>query len=110
MPKTTPFRELNKDFTPEDRAKVEAMKAELRAQMTLEEVREALDLTQMRLAKLLHTTQANVSRLERRHDLLLSTLRAYCRSLGGDLELSVRFPGAATVKLKGLGELHKSAR
>lgn len=106
MPKTTPFHELTKDWSPERHARVEALAVKLEEEMTLEQIRESLDLTQQRIAKLMKTTQGNVSRLERRHDMLLSTLQAYIAAMGGALEISVRFP-QATVKLKSLGQLFK---
>ncbi|MGH9557105.1 MAG: XRE family transcriptional regulator [Terriglobales bacterium] len=107
MPKTTPFKELTKNWPPERHARIEALKAKYEEDMTLEQIREALDLTQQRMARLMKTTQGNVSRLERRHDMLLSTLRAYIAAMGGSLEVSVRFPDT-TVRLKNLGQLFKS--
>ena len=58
------------------RRKVEARAAQLIAEeMTLRELRHARKLTQVRMAKTLGITQDSVSRLEKRSDLLLSTLR-----------------------------------
>ena len=105
MPKTRAFRELNK-WTPEERREIDGLRARAEEEMTLERVREALDLTQARLAKLMKTGQGNVSRLERRNDMMLSTLRGYVAAMGGSLELSVRFPDRS-VKLSGLGQLRK---
>ena len=68
---------------PAQRKKVEAREAELIAEeMTLRELRKARKLTQVLMAKELGITQDSVSRLEKRSDLLLSTLRAKDR--GGD--------------------------
>jgi DNA-binding XRE family transcriptional regulator len=69
---------------------------------TLQDLRKALDLTQENVAELLGINQENVSRLERRSDLLLSTLRDYIRAMGGDLEIVARFPDRAPVKLSSL--------
>lgn len=56
-------------------------------EQTLAQLRRALDLTQTQLAETLELTQSEVSRIERRPDLFLSTLRRYLEAMGGDLEL-----------------------
>ena len=69
-----------KQLNPAQRKKVEARAAELIAEeMTLRELRHARKLTQVRIAKKLGITQDSVSRLEKRSDLLLSTLRKTIR-------------------------------
>ena len=57
----------------------------------LRRLRKARKLTQARLAELLGMRQDSVSRLERRSDLLLSTLRSYVEAMGGSLKLVVEF-------------------
>jgi Fe-S cluster biogenesis protein NfuA len=47
--------------------------------------------SQVKLAETLHVNQAAVSKIERRTDMYISTLRAYIRAMGGDLEI-VKFP------------------
>jgi transcriptional regulator with XRE-family HTH domain len=88
------------------RRKVEARAAELIAEeMTLRDLRKALDLTQARLAEMLNIGQDSVSRLEQRSDLMLSTLRGYVAALGGRLELIAKFPDRPDVALSGLSDL-----
>jgi transcriptional regulator with XRE-family HTH domain len=53
----------------------------------LAELRRALHLTQTQLARQLNVTQSEVSRIERRADLYLSTLQSYIEAMGGELEL-----------------------
>lgn len=91
---------------PTDRRKrIEDRATELIDQeLTLRELRKALDLTQTALAKRLDVGQDTVSRLERRTDMLLSTLQDYVESLGGRLELNVEFPGHQKIRLKSLRE------
>ena len=91
---------------PDDRRKrIEARAEELIEQeMTLRELRKALDMTQTALAEQLNVGQDTVSRLERRTDMLLSTLHDYVQGLGGRLELNVEFPGHRKVRLKTLHE------
>ena len=85
------------------RAKVEARAAALIAEeMTLQELRRARKLTQIRMAKKLGISQDGVSRLERRSDLLLSSLRKSVETMGGKLSLVAEFPDRAPVILSGL--------
>ena len=87
------------------RKKVEVRAAELIAEeMTLRELRKARKLTQVRLASRLGITQDGVSRLEKRCDLLLSTLRETVEAMGGNLSLVAQFPDRAPVVLSGILE------
>ena len=92
-----------KKLSPARRKKVEARAAELIAEeMTLRELRRARKLTQVRMAKVLGITQDSVSRLEKRSDLLLSTLRKTVRAMGGNLSLVAEFPDRTPVVLSGI--------
>ncbi len=94
-----------KKLNPAQRKKVEARAAELIAEeMTLRELRNARKLTQVRIAKKLGITQDSVSRLEKRSDLLLSTLRKTVEAMGGSLSLVAEFPDRAPVVLSGIAE------
>ena len=88
------------------RAKVEARAAELLAnEMSLKDLRKARELTQEHMAELLGIGQEGISRLEKRSDLLISTLRNYLARMGGRLELVVRFRDRPAVLLQDLAEL-----
>ncbi|MBZ5537844.1 MAG: helix-turn-helix domain-containing protein [Acidobacteriia bacterium] len=92
-------------LSPTQRKKIEARAAELKAEeMTLRELRKARKLTQVRMAKVLGITQDSVSRLEKRSDLLLSTLRKTVEAMGGNLSLVAEFPDRAPVVLSGIAE------
>ena len=87
------------------RQKIEARATVLLAEeMTLRELRKARQLTQVRMAEQLGITQDSVSRLEKRSDLLLSTLRKTVEAMGGKLSLVAEFPDCAPVVLSGLAE------
>jgi len=90
--------------------RVEARAMEL---ATLKELRQAVKQTQEQLAATLGVRQDTISRLEKRSDMLLSTLRHYIESMGGRLELVAQFPNRPPVVIKHLGEDaapdHKSA-
>ena len=91
-------------LSPAQRKKVEARAAQLIAEeMTLRELRHARQLTQVRMAKTLGIAQDSVSRLEKRSDLLLSTLRKTVEAMGGSLSLVAEFPDRAPVVLSGIG-------
>ena len=66
--------------------------------------RHARKLTQVRVAKKLGITQDSVSRLEKRSDILLSTLRKTVEAMGGSLSLIAEFPDRAPVVLSGIAE------
>jgi transcriptional regulator with XRE-family HTH domain len=94
-----------KKLSAAQRKKVEVRAAELMAEeMTLRELRKARKLTQVRMAKALGVTQDSVSRLEKRSDLLLSTLRKTVQAMGGNLSLVAEFPDRAPVVLSGIAE------
>jgi DNA-binding XRE family transcriptional regulator len=88
------------------RKKIEARAAGLIAEeMTLQELRQARKLTQVRMAKVLGISQDGVSRLEKRSDLLLSTLRKSVEAMGGNLSLIAEFPDRDPVVLSGIAEV-----
>lgn len=62
---------------------------------TLRQLREARERSQVEMAEKLHIKQAAVSKLERRTDMYLSTLRSYIEAMGGKLEIIARFPQRA---------------
>ncbi len=62
--------------------------------MQLQELRKARSITQIEVARSMSVEQAAISRLERREDMYVSTLRDYIRALGGELKLVASFPDA----------------
>ena len=72
--------------------------------LSLEELRKARKLTQKELAHKLNINQENVSRIEKRSDMLLSTLQNHVRAMGGELTITVQFPNHAPVTLSGIGQ------
>lgn len=80
--------------------RIEARALEL---ATLKDLRQAAQQTQEQLAASLGVGQDTISRLERRSDMLLSTLRHYVQSMGGTLELVARFPNRPPVVIDRLG-------
>lgn len=92
-------------LSPARRKRVEKRAAQLIAEeMTRQELRRALERTQVEVAKKLGITQDGVSRLEQRTDILLSTLRSYIAALGGRLSLVAEFPDHEPVILSGIAD------
>lgn len=70
----------------------EAKTHRLLAEMLLQDLRQALQISQENMADRLSTKQANISRIERRKDMYISTLRGYIEAMGGQLDIVARFP------------------
>jgi DNA-binding XRE family transcriptional regulator len=89
------YRELQARMGPErlarNRARAEAMLKE----MPLAELRNAHSMTQTRLAELMEVEQSEISRIEKRTDMYVSTLRSYIEAMGGTLRIEARFPDGA---------------
>src|ERR1039457_6738005 len=86
------FKEIREKMEPGGRARVEKRVQEALKAMPLDELREARDLTQTQLAQVFHVSQGAVSKVERRTDMYISTLRSYVRAIGGDLQIRAVFP------------------
>lgn len=87
-----PASDLTKTWSSARRAAVEAEKRALEAEAaTLEELRVALGISQEELADLLEVQQPAISKLERRNDMRVSTLREVIEALGGELKLVAKF-------------------
>ncbi len=74
-------------------------------EMTLKDLRIALEKTQVDLGEALHMKQEGVSRLERRSDMLLSTLNKYICAMGGSLKLTAEFPNRPPVVIQGITDI-----
>jgi Helix-turn-helix domain len=102
---TVSLEEMLARESEEFRESVKQRTAELIAEeLTLREMRRARRLTQARLSKKLKIGQEGVSRIEKRTDLYISTLRSYVEGVGGKLKLVVELPDRPPVILSGLGE------
>lgn len=102
---TVSLEEILQVMPEERRRRIEQRAAELIAEeYRLRDLRRLRRLTQARLSKKLKIGQEGVSRIEKRTDLYLSTLRSYVEGVGGELTLMVKFPDRPPVILAGLGE------
>jgi transcriptional regulator with XRE-family HTH domain len=89
----------------EDQRRIEEHYRQLENEVeTLRELREAAGKAQAHIAAALNIKQPSVSKIERQADMYLSTLRSYVEAIGGELELTVRFPSRPPVRLRRLTE------
>jgi transcriptional regulator with XRE-family HTH domain len=86
------FKALQAKMAPEARASSEAKAQRMIQEMALDELRAARALTQEHLSTLLGVKQSAVSKLERRTDMYVSTLRQFIEAMGGALEIRAVFP------------------
>ncbi|MGH7709987.1 MAG: XRE family transcriptional regulator [Gemmatimonadaceae bacterium] len=90
--KAKKFSELRAKMAPERRVAAERRTTEMMSEMALAELRQARHLSQKMLAEAMETSQPDVSKLEKRTDTYISTLRSYIEAMGGQLEIVARFP------------------
>lgn len=96
---TKPYSELRGNMKPTVRKKAAEKTRALLEAMPLQELRRARHLSQEQLAQTLSVKQAAVSKLEKRTDMYVSTLRNVIKAMGGDLEIIAKFPdGAIQIK------------
>lgn len=88
----TKFKDVIANLPEAQQRKIAGRKEELMAELPLQELRQARSLSQEELAQVLGVNQASISKLERRTDMYISTLRRFIEAMGGELEISVQFP------------------
>ena len=86
------FKNLRSKMSSEAQKLASAKTKQMLSEMPLQELRQARHLSQERIADVLLTKQANISRLEQRTDMYISTLRSYIEAMGGQLDIIARFP------------------
>lgn len=92
------IREIIKQLPGKDQKVIkERVTRLIEEEMTLQQLRKAREQSQQELAVRLGVKQAEVSRLERRADMYLSTLRSYVEAMGGRLEITAWFPDRKAV-------------
>lgn len=103
------FRELEAKMSPRARARSDAKTRKALEGMALHELRQALGITQERLAKTLRIKQAGVSKIESRSDIFVSTLRKAIEAMGGELEIRAKF-SSGEIKIRQFGGLGRKRR
>ena len=108
MPKS--FQELRSKMSPAGMAASAAEYTLLTEELSLQELRKARELTQTSIAVELEIAQGDVSKLERRTDMYISTLANYLHAVGAELEIRAVFPDGHAVKITQFAEEPRSAR
>ena len=106
MPKN--FRFLRNKMSSTARERSRQLAAAYRSGMALDELRQAREMTQVHLARILGVNQAAVSKLERRTDMYVSTLQDFVKAMGGELKITAKFP-EGTVEISQFEDVKKEA-
>ena len=108
MPSTRPFAELVAKIPPEPMARAAERHKNLSHEVDLAMLRQARQLSQAQLAKKLHVKQPEVAKIERRADMLVSTLSGVLRAMGAELKIVAKFPDHE-IQIHSLGTLNGKA-
>ncbi|MGA2326431.1 MAG: XRE family transcriptional regulator [Bryobacteraceae bacterium] len=98
------YKELQARMDPASLADNKQRVREELQRMALEELRSAKQLTQADMAEMLDVPQSSISRIERRADMYLSTLRNYIHAMGGVLQIQAVFPDGGAVVINRFGD------
>jgi predicted XRE-type DNA-binding protein len=86
------FKHLQMKMSPVRRTRVEERVRQAIKEMALDELRSARAFTQAELSQVLKVDQGSISKLERRTDMYIGTLRRYIEAMGGSLQIRAVFP------------------
>jgi DNA-binding XRE family transcriptional regulator len=98
------FSELVAAMPAERGARVDQIARDMQAEMDLTQLRTARRLSQAALGEILHVEQPAIAKIEKRADMYVSTLRRFIEAMGGELEITARFPDR-DVRIKRFGDL-----
>lgn len=100
------FRDLvARTMSPEAQARARQLAQQDLAEMPLQKLRHARGLSQQTLAQAMDTAQSEVSKIEQRADMYVSTVRSYIEALGGKLELVATFADGSSCRISQFSEL-----
>lgn len=99
------FSDIRKPETPERRARIEAKKKEMLAEVRLQDLRRARSMSQVMLAEAMDVAQSEVSKIERRTDVYVGTIRRYLEAMGGSLRITAVFPEGEEVEISQFSDI-----
>ena len=100
------MRDFIASLPADERRQIKKRAKELLAEeLSLQELRRAKQMTQVKMAKKLGIAQKQISEIEKRTDMHISTLRRSVEALGGKLSLVAEFPDRPPVILTGIASL-----
>ena len=94
------WAEIKMQMKPGTRTRIEAEATRLSDELHLSQIRKARGLTQEAVAELLGVSQAEVSKMERRSELYIGTLKKFIEAMNGELVLAARFADGVEVPIK----------
>jgi DNA-binding transcriptional regulator YiaG len=94
------WTEIKARTKPSTRARIEAEGRHLSDDLHLSQLRKARGLTQETMAELLGVSQAEVSKMERRTELYVGTLRKFIEAMNGELVLAARFADGVEIPIQ----------
>ena len=94
------WSDIKARIKPATRARIEAEGRRLSDDLHLSQLRKARGLTQEAMADLLGVSQAEVSKMERRTELYVGTLRKFIEAMNGELVLAARFPDGVEIPIQ----------
>ena len=106
---TKNWREVRKNLSPEAEARIQTRVRDAATIIRLQQLREARNLTQANLAHTLRMNQGSISKMEKKADMYISTLRSYVEAMGGKLTIMAEFDGVP-VKIDLLEEIESEAK
>jgi len=102
------FSDLVGKMPAERQSRIRNIAAGLREEMDLAQLRTARQLWQAALGEILHVEQSAIAKIEKRADMYVSTLRRFIEAMGGELEITARFPDHDVV-IKNFHDLGEAA-
>jgi DNA-binding XRE family transcriptional regulator len=104
-----PLKDVLDALPPKRRAELDRRFKELVNEVeSLKELRRISAKSQAKIAETLKISQPAVSKIEKQTDMYLSTLRSYVEAMGGELDVIVRLPNRAPVKVMSLEDVASS--
>ena len=101
-----PLKDVLDALPPKRRAEIDRRFKELVNEVeSLKELRRISAKSQAKIAETLKISQPAVSKIEKQTDMYLSTLRSYIEAVGDELDLIVRLPSRAPLRLERLGDV-----
>ena len=94
------WSDIKARIKPATRARIETEGRRLSDDLHLSQLRKARGLTQETMAELLGVSQAEVSKMERRTELYVGTLRKFIEAMNGELVLAARFPDGVEIPIQ----------
>lgn len=94
------FDDILKELPLDEQEEIQARTDELILEVTLQQLRKKLGISQTELAEILKVSQASVSKQERQADMQISTLCQIIRAMGGTLKVTASIPGKGEFELK----------